>query len=124
MVELAQGHYDQAEERLTPIAERLETAERLGDAATVRVALMPCAAARRDGARWDALAGRLEALENDGQIVDHDVAECAEWAGHLAADLGWEARSDFAFELARRQWEVLGRSDRVEAMRHRTHHPG
>jgi hypothetical protein len=81
--------------------------------------MLPCDAARRDFASWDAhLDAAIEILKtSDGN--DPDLAWAANVAGDLALDAGEHERARAVYEVALAQYRALGRAEETARLEQR-----
>jgi serine/threonine protein kinase/tetratricopeptide (TPR) repeat protein len=108
IVHLLRGAHAQA----TPLAERahasFEADAREGYLIFSHAVLLPCRAAARDWARFDAHAAAVEAIVARTSFADDDVELGARLAEDLARRAGEEARAGRAGAIARAQRAALG----------------
>jgi hypothetical protein len=110
-----------ARQRWRDAARVLQVARRLVDQqgrrallAAVSAARLPSAAAEGDLLAWDEALGATQRLVRQTDTVDPEIAESAELGGRIL--LGDAHRARQALDLARAQWDGLGRADRVSGV--------
>jgi serine/threonine protein kinase/tetratricopeptide (TPR) repeat protein len=112
-VQAERGAYAEARVRLERSRPVFEQGRR--DAlAWLYLVLLLCDAGQRDWASWDQHWRVAEELLSETGYLDLDIAIVAEMAGTLARDAGDGARAAAAYELARKQWQGLGRGSDAE----------
>jgi hypothetical protein len=85
----------------------------------VDTALLACAAAERDFLAFDLCVERVHKSLCEADFVDDDLAWLSRRAGELAAAAGEEDRARAAYEMSLAQYEKMGRTDEVTALRRR-----
>ncbi|MEZ4432584.1 MAG: protein kinase [bacterium] len=106
------GRYAEARARFEALVERTRATGNRELIAIFRACLLPCLAAARDWAEWDATFAAIEPL-CAGRLVEPDVLRCAERAAGLATEAGEHARAAAAWALVVAQVEGMGRDSRA-----------
>ncbi len=116
LVQLEQGHSDQARTTLEAGLLELRNQGRLHLAASVHACLLPCVARAGD---WDEFAYHLaqaRALFEQTGAVEVDAARFSARGGERALEAGQEALGRDALGLARGLWVRLGRAAEAERL--------
>lgn len=112
LVLLARGDYPGARILLEAELARVSRSKQTLDLLWLHAGLLPCTAAAGDFAAWDHHLERVEALLEG--FVDKDIPWCARLGGELAVAAGDPVRGRRAYELARQQWRLIGRTDEID----------
>ena len=111
LVLLERGRYADARARFETERALLGAEQRSIDMLWLDAGLLTCAAADRAWDEYDDLLRSVERLLKG--FVDEDIPWCASRAAELAATAGESARARAAWRVARGQWKLLGRDERV-----------
>jgi tetratricopeptide (TPR) repeat protein len=111
LVLLESGNYREARERFDQERELLGAEQKSIDMLWLNAGLMTCAAADAQWLEYDDLLDQVEHLLKG--FVDEDIAWCTSRAGTLAAKAGQASRAHAAWRVARAQWTLLDRSDKI-----------
>ena len=108
LVQLAQGAYQAAEATLEGVE-----GGRVGYLGIFRAIELPCLAAQGSWDLWPTYLSEISDSLTSTKLVDHDVAWALELAGNNAASKGRSVEAAQALNLAKDQWNALGKTKRV-----------
>jgi serine/threonine protein kinase/tetratricopeptide (TPR) repeat protein len=116
LVLLTRRDFASARAELETVLAQLERGGQRGYLGWTRSLLLPCAAAARDTAAFDAHLASATALLAETSTVDPDIASAAELAGRVWFEAPDPVRARAAFALALAQWTALGDTARATAI--------
>jgi tetratricopeptide (TPR) repeat protein len=109
-------HYHEARVQLEVNVRDFELQHRHNALSWALTVLLVCCAAEGDWEQWQRNMARVRELLAESAYLDLDIAEVATMAGRVALGQGGLEQAREAWELARAQWQGLGRAERVQAI--------
>lgn len=115
-IQVKQGDPEEAEKLFLQASDFFESTGRKMFQIVATAGLMACAAER---GWWGNIREHLETLEDflaNGDNAEHDLADLLEFSGDRLKEADRYAFAERVLELARRQWEQLGVTERLRAV--------